>query len=204
MALQFFNEFFELPDIRHGQRTVRRKVCYKGRDLALEQPVQQCLAFGLHIIRAADQRVIEITAISPCSCKGLFAKQAGYQSAHRSRAPVIGLCGCGDDFLRRQGALAPQGFHDLALRSGNQDFLSHDSIMIRTYSRVKIQAYYAFGLQALSRFVLRLALGQVMQHQRRRLVGIAGFQRRQDFQMVVNRAVYLLHGILPLPDQEIP
>ena len=43
----------------------------------------------------------------------------------------------------------------------------------------------------------------MVQHQGGRLVGIAGLQRRQDFQMIVDRAVHLIHGVIQVPDQEM-
>ena len=95
----------------------------------------------------------------------------------------------------------------LEMAAGVQDaliaILGEEKLDQMTQRRSVSARYLLAAALRLILLVIGRALGQMMQHQRRRLVGITGFQRRQYFQMIVDGAVHLVHRIIPLPDQEV-
>src|SRR3569833_2432465 len=132
------------------------EMCLLRRHLALEQTVEQVLAFGLDIVGATDEGSVDIGAVLAGTGECLFSQQSCDQRSYRARSPVIGGASGGDYLLWRQGTLTPQRFHHLAFGYGYIDSFLHSDTMIQMYLGVKIHLYFDAGLnQRGKRYPLR-------------------------------------------------
>src|SRR5512140_2580450 len=85
------DELFQVRDVSGGERTVLGEVGDERRHLAAEKPVDQALALGLDVVRALQQRPVEVPAGLLAPLDGLLAKEARDQGLHRARRPAVRL-----------------------------------------------------------------------------------------------------------------
>src|SRR5436305_13321136 len=63
LIVELRDQLLQVLDVVGGQRAVLGEMGDQRRHLAVEQPVDQALAFGLHVARPADQRPVEIAGL---------------------------------------------------------------------------------------------------------------------------------------------
>src|ERR1700722_12650429 len=135
--LQPFDHCLQPRDVVGLQPAVFGEVGDQGGELAVEQSVEQALAFGLDIVGAGEQRPVAVAAILADRFDSLLLEQAIDQGLDRRLAPGLRRSHLGDDLVGVHGAAAPQRFHDLAFGGGDAEHIVFTPVNLFQFTRVR-------------------------------------------------------------------